>query len=228
MRIHPAQKRRVHARGTFGRHRRDRDRGQSDAPRRSIGEAARRVTCESHLKQLGIALQNYEATVGAFPPSMTVSVLGVNGFGQTYLATPSAHVMLLTQLEMTNLYNSINFSTNFGTSLLGLEAGWPNSTAALRTVEVFLCPSDGLTTAMPLGPNNYRVNAGSCGYCDGPAVPLFPPGQTGGVHPQRNEGRRFYRRPFKHPRLLRKIGGRREQLHSKPGFDPRPGRTPSK
>ena len=86
--------------------------------------------------------------------------------------------MLLTQLEMTSLYDSINFSTPF-VRLHDVEAVGPNFTAASLTVEVFLCPLDGLTTAMPLGPNNYRANAGPCGYCDGPAVPLFPPGQTG-------------------------------------------------
>ena len=46
----------------------------------SAREAARRVTCENHLKQLGIALQNYETTFGAFPPSTTFSVSGSEQF----------------------------------------------------------------------------------------------------------------------------------------------------
>ena len=41
---------------------------------------------------------------------------------------------------------------------------------------MFLCPSDGTAAASPYGPNNYRANAGTCGYCqDGKTDGAFAP-----------------------------------------------------
>lgn len=143
----------------------------------SARESARRLQCENHLKQIGIALQNYEAAVGSFPPSVLYSISASDIHGYSYASISSPHAMLLPQLEMADLYDSINFSTPY-IWLNDIEARGTNVTAASVTVEVFLCPSDGLTMPMPYGPNNYRANAGLCGACLAENVASKPDSHT--------------------------------------------------
>src|SRR4051794_19599597 len=59
-------------------------------------EAARRLSCVNHLKQLGLALHNYESTYG-------VIVDGEAGFNGA-----SLHVRLLPYLDNSAVYNSVN------------------------------------------------------------------------------------------------------------------------
>jgi prepilin-type N-terminal cleavage/methylation domain-containing protein/prepilin-type processing-associated H-X9-DG protein len=94
-------------------------------------EAARRTQCVNNLKQLGVALHNYENTRGVFPPGY-VSNFDRNGddTGQGW----GWAAMLLPQLEQAPTYASINFNLN-------VEAP-DNATARLSTFETFLCASD--------------------------------------------------------------------------------------
>ncbi len=102
----------------------------------SAREAARRAQCVNNLKQIGVALFNYESSVGAFPSgyidaqnnsAYTPDLDLGSGWGWAALALPF--------LEQQPLYNSINFS-------LGTRNA-SNITAELTTLTVFLCPSDG-------------------------------------------------------------------------------------
>ncbi len=98
-------------------------------------EAARRMHCSNNLKQLGIALNSYALTHGAFPT----------------LAIYSPHTMLLPYLEQSAIYSSVNFNMRVSD-----EAG-ANMTVAHTSLANFLCPSD---HSQPRCGTNY---AGNCG-----------------------------------------------------------------
>ena len=128
----------------------------------SARESARRASCANNMKQLGLALQNYESAIGCFPPWGVTSALWMGADGHPVVSLASAHVMLIGYLDEINLYNSLNVGTpllNYG-NLAGA-----NYTAALQAVDTFLCPSDPMAMARPYAPVNYRVNAGRCGAC---------------------------------------------------------------
>lgn len=95
-------------------------------------EAARRSACKNNLKQLVLAIHNYEATHGLFPPGYlhnfdpTGSGANQMGFGWGLMSLP--------QLEQSNLYVQFNFNIPaFDASQLK-----PRETH----LPVFLCPSD--------------------------------------------------------------------------------------
>ena len=129
----------------------------------SARESARRTLCANNLRQLGMALHNYESEWGIFPPA-PMAYRG-NLKPVDWLSYFSAQTGLLTQLEQVSLYNSINFSVSTG-YLSQIASGGANLTAASQVISSFLCPSDWGAVPAPYGPNNYRANAGVCGYCE--------------------------------------------------------------
>jgi len=140
-----------------------------------VREAARRICCGNNLHQLGLALHEYEAIHGNFPPAkqlepgFTISPgLSFDGF-RDY----SAHCYLLPYLERNALYSSVNFALPVAeywnaTAPLSGSLG-ANTTAMNTTVGQFLCPSD--PDALPSSPgrNSYRANVGPglCGSSPG-------------------------------------------------------------
>jgi prepilin-type N-terminal cleavage/methylation domain-containing protein/prepilin-type processing-associated H-X9-DG protein len=114
----------------------------------SAREAARRAQCVNNLKQIGLALANYESSVGALPW----------GSGPDGWNIWSAHIMLLPYLEQANLFATINFVSQLAPMLPSNP--W-NMTVQATQVTVFLCPSDQNRLATPYGVNNYMANVGS-------------------------------------------------------------------
>jgi prepilin-type N-terminal cleavage/methylation domain-containing protein len=125
-------------------------------------EAARRSQCVNNLKQLGLALSNYESTVGSYPfgganygwcrsaGSITTrhkgeAIMNLNGLA-----------MLLPNLEQMAIYNATNFQQaasdlmNGNTSCCGPNdsqgylagSSRANTTVAITTISNLLCPSD--------------------------------------------------------------------------------------
>lgn len=95
-------------------------------------EAARRSACKNNLKQLGLALHNYESIYGLLPPGYLHKPdpggSGANHMGFAWGA------MILPQLEQVNLFQEFDFNTPvFDVSQLE---------ARERHLPVFLCPSD--------------------------------------------------------------------------------------
>ncbi len=149
-------------------------------------EAARRMTCSNHLKQIGTAMHAYESSHSTFPPAAVVSgpnpgpndntspgcwwdvwsdALKGGGFGQSWC------VLLLPYMEKIGLYEQWNFEANV----------WMNRPVAEQDIADFYCPSRRSDlggepyTNMTLGPPNRKFTAGGCDYgvCAGGADSLF-------------------------------------------------------
>jgi prepilin-type N-terminal cleavage/methylation domain-containing protein/prepilin-type processing-associated H-X9-DG protein len=136
-------------------------------------EAARRTQCVNNLKQIGLAIHNYESTKKVFP----------FGKGPSYAGAPvyarwSIHSQLLSYIEQTTVEAAIDFrfppetpgmqggaSTNFMPAFQ--NPGRENATVCRARLPVFLCPSDaaGLSSDWP-GQNNYVANQGAMHMCD--------------------------------------------------------------
>lgn len=129
-------------------------------------EAARRLHCTNNLKQLGLAIHNYEAGHRCFPGIVTQGDLPMQGGGTASPLEFSPHSRLLNEIEQSTLYNALNL-TLVPSDTYALHA---NLTAMVATVNAFLCPSDGSPEVGGYGPNNYR-------FCVGP-TPRHASGPT--------------------------------------------------
>jgi len=129
----------------------------------SAREAARRAQCTNNLKQLGLALANYESSVGSLPPA---------GQSSNYTASPpvnqyvdgaySVFPRILAYLEGGNTFNALNFSLDYN------DLSGANYTATSQVISTFLCPS---STRNPDGgrdavgdPNGAPFEAAGPGY----------------------------------------------------------------
>lgn len=107
-------------------------------------EAARRTQCRNNLKQLALAVNNYENKFGIFPPSKitgggpSCSWYTTGGFGWMTLILPD--------VEEQNLYNTINFEASgyfrTGTNCVPSNGQSDINAAARVKIDAYLCPSD--------------------------------------------------------------------------------------
>ncbi|MDR3634070.1 MAG: DUF1559 domain-containing protein [Isosphaeraceae bacterium] len=131
-------------------------------------EAARRSQCINNLKQLGLAVHNYNDQNNCFPlKDMYPSVSGPS-CGWT-LSWPLA---ILPGLEQQSMFNAFNFSfstagADFDTACSGGN-GWANSTVGKSQINTLLCPSENLSQHPDqanggFGTMNYYGNLGGPG-----------------------------------------------------------------
>lgn len=120
-------------------------------------EAARRTQCQSNLKQLGLALQNYIDSYSVFPMG-DVQEDPSTSFGTKFF---SAFSLMLPFLEATTAYEQINFEVG-GTRPAPSVVQPENSTIRGTTLAMFLCPSDNMQAMATVGGGtNYNVNRGA-------------------------------------------------------------------
>lgn len=121
-------------------------------------EAARRSSCQNNLKQLGLALHNYESALRAFPPSSIV-------FGGSTSQPWSGQAFLLPFVEGYDIYSLIDFGVGYHHPTN--HALLPPVGVAPTRVGVLMCPSepqdrprieDGVPYHYPL---NYTLSVGT-------------------------------------------------------------------
>lgn len=141
-------------------------------------EAARASQCRNNLKQIGLALHNYESTFGLFPPGM---ITGNN---------VSTHTQILPYFDQMAAFNQFNFSQDVNSAAINMPAreqkavlltcpSHPASPAFVLTGTQ--CPNGcGTTTyVQSLGNNaNYATQDGPFGRNTGAKISQIPDGLT--------------------------------------------------
>jgi prepilin-type N-terminal cleavage/methylation domain-containing protein len=98
-------------------------------------EAARRMQCSNNVRQIGLALHNYESTHKKFPPGWIANVsAGEPGWGWA--------TALMPYMEQTNVYQRLD---------LNVEIIAPQNMPLIQTViPTYICPSDPTPTVFQI------------------------------------------------------------------------------
>jgi prepilin-type N-terminal cleavage/methylation domain-containing protein/prepilin-type processing-associated H-X9-DG protein len=132
-------------------------------------EAARRTQCTNNLKQLALAVMNYESVYKVLPsgslyPCPAISPL--NGLPQCWGFGVSPLMEILPYIEEGTIYNNYNVQMgvygSYPPSTIGPISWWANTTIFNMQINLFLCPSDTRLLQQPL--HNYVANL------DGPFI----------------------------------------------------------
>lgn len=126
-------------------------------------EAARRTSCKNNLKQIVLALHNYESAHSLFPPG----VLGNSGSTAASNLLTTWETQILPFVEQASLFQQYNFHVRFDHAL--------NASTVRTMLPAYLCPSQPQSSLVNnlYGPSHYAGNAGVVpGSGDGLLFPL--------------------------------------------------------
>jgi prepilin-type N-terminal cleavage/methylation domain-containing protein/prepilin-type processing-associated H-X9-DG protein len=155
-----------------------------------VREAANRIKCQNNLKQMGLAVLNYESTYRKLPTAGEGSNASVNGtaFANALVTdangnpaapppgTPfhSLFTYMLPYIEQNNIYQLIDLNQYYN----AVSASMPSHVTAFQTqIPIFLCPSYPFETVDSFGYG--YVHYGATVYTD---IVIYP-GQGGSIMP---------------------------------------------
>ncbi|WP_425617948.1 DUF1559 domain-containing protein [Anatilimnocola sp. NA78] len=117
----------------------------------SAREAARRIQCSNHLKQVGLALHNFESTFKVLPAGQ---------HQPTSAGYLSPHALMANYYEQSGVANRMNLDTS--------PFSAQNMDAAATQPKFLICPSDPFPGRKEyMGWTNYHANAGTWVHLNG-------------------------------------------------------------
>jgi prepilin-type N-terminal cleavage/methylation domain-containing protein/prepilin-type processing-associated H-X9-DG protein len=116
-----------------------------------VREAAARASCQNNLKQIGLAMMNYESAYGGLPPRRVTTSGMQRGWGPA----------ILPFIEQTAVYNIYDLNANFYDSV--------NAAAIITPIKTFNCPSAPPNRIVTVNQNTGGIKAvGAAGDYFGP------------------------------------------------------------
>ncbi len=148
----------------------------------AVREAARRTQCANNMRQMGLAIHNYESAFMKFPSAGQAKRGGAgSNAGQNVFfterqelesfaaASPSLQTYILPFIEQDNVYALFNTRYRYDISPAGPEAP-TNQDAAKNVIAAYICPSTGRSST---------TDAEGYGYTDYSAPVTVRPGLSG-------------------------------------------------
>lgn len=149
-----------------------------------VRAAAQRTECQNHLKQICLAVINYETNRGSLPTAFPGSPKPPHENLPAYFHSWSALAQINPFLEQEVIFNKMNLELPVYLPPL-FTISPDNQFAVQQTIRIFLCPSDTIQSlgggyGLPsLGPTNYAVCLGS--GTTGGAAPFGSPWDADGA-----------------------------------------------